>query len=193
MIFFVSGVHLALVGLLISERTLCWPCVTTAAAALAAAGYLLVRLPTSISRASLLAVLGALAGTFGLAVALRFTAATQQRLAFAAALAVLPGYKPSVPGHVELVILARPDCRYCAALKAGPLPEVERMFGEQLEVREQAPPSPQTPTPTLIAIGCHAYVLAGYHDAAALEKLLHLALDPAKPQNLPASAGMLVR
>lgn len=189
-IFVAAGVHLALLGILISQRTWCLPCITTALIALAMSIWLLSTFPRLLVPGILLITTGSVAGSVGLSIEARTFAAHRQRAAQIAAVEVARAHAPPSVGQTTLVILTRSGCSHCAELKAGPLPDVEQVFGGMLNVEEQNAPA-EVPTPTLVVLGRSNYFMAGVPTKEQLATLIRLADSAEIPESLPAGIMFL--
>ena len=138
------------------------------------------------------AVVGALLATGLTTAAARLTSAARERNAVAAARAILHGRGRPEPGYVSLIVITRSGCSHCAALKAGPLPELLRQMSDRLRLEEQEARGDE-PTPTLVVSGRRDYVIVGVQPTQILRQAVELANAPQGDAGIPRGVIALGR
>jgi hypothetical protein len=189
-IFMAAGVHLALVGMLVSQRAWCLPCISTTLAALATAIWLLIAYPKMLLPGILLIIAGSILGSVLLSIEAKAFTAQRQHLAQVVAQEIAHGHVPPVTGQMTLVVLTRNGCSHCAQLKAGPLPDAEKVFKGMLNVEERTAPD-GVPTPTLVVLGRSNYFMVGVPTDERLTAFIRLALSAKIADSVPTGITLL--
>jgi hypothetical protein len=135
-VFIAGGIHLALLGVLLTRRILCAPCLLTGAGALLATLWLATGVSVQFRSIVICVVAGVFAGATGSIVAVRAADRVRIGEAVRAATALLAGRPRPADGRVDLIVFTREDCPHCRAFKADALPATLAMFGEILNVEE---------------------------------------------------------
>ncbi len=149
-----GGIHGSLLALMAQREMLCWPCILTAVAAIAALGVSIRLEPANAFRASFVLPGAAFTLQSFLLLTGASAAVTEARLDARRAVESEVAAPWVETGRVRLVAFTRPDCGYCLDLEKRVVPALKEEFGDRLTVEERSASSmPGLPTPTLIIRG----------------------------------------
>lgn len=189
-----AGVHVALLALLAAQGRLCWPCLLTAAAALAAAALVLA--DRAGRRLNVTALVGAATVSGAAIVAAGWARPAEppgpaetnpaRIVARAAAKDVVRRYRHREGQPPQVVVFTMDGCWHCADFEAGPLAEAQRRLPGRFTVRHLLPPKDMH-VPVVIVLGAEHYL---FHDAPDLDSLTRAVERASGGAGLPPRSGL---